>query len=353
MANEIHFNEKLKFSWGHIISFIALVCIAYCTFVGMVYLLKGQFLISGIITAAVALLIGLLFMVPQQLKATSHRFYKRIKWERAFIFSSPVLFIALMFPFAHAWTVHHRQDLILESFNKILESSTKMFNSYEHYADLRKNEYRLTNEQLIARRSIDSLTFKNKQVLLDLILYSSNYSTLKSASNDWMNKSVNKDITTWNIFLLGNITEIQEAIHTWHSDLQSMSETRLSDEENPKIFDSSSRIIRDIDQDIEVLTSYYTSFRGFNAITLLWLLLGYAMLILPYLLQSRHTKTTGTNINLFGIKGGKSVLVEHVEQPRHIPAENTTDSADDTMVSGHAAPKQSSNNTEKYESFTI
>ena len=356
MDYEINFNEKLKFSWGHIIAFIALVCIAYCTFVGMVYLLKGRFLISGIITGVITLLIGLLFLVPQQLKGTSRRFNKRIKWERAFIFASPVLFIVLMFPFAHAWTVHHRQNMILESFNKILDSSTKMFDTYEQYADIRKSEYTLTNEKLLARRSIDSLTFQNKQKLLDLILFSSNYSNLKSASNAWMSKSINKRVTTWNIFLLGNITEIKEAIHTWHDDLQAMSTTSMSGEDNPKGFDSSSKYIRDIDQDIEVLTSYYTSFRGFNIITLLWLLLGYAMLILPYLIQSRHTKTTGTNINLFGIKGNKAILAEQIEQSHNVssaPGSEPYNHIPNVTGAEQSSHQRSSNNTEKYESFKI
>ena len=228
-----------------------------------------------------------------------------------------------------------------------------MFDTYEHYADIRKSEYTLTNEQLIARRAIDSVTFKNKQNSLDLILFSSNYSNLKSASNAWMSKSIDKKITTWNIFLLGNITEIKEAIHSWHDDLQTMSATRMKGEDNPKVFDSSSKCIHDIDQNIEVLTSYYTSFRGFNIITLLWLLLGYAMLILPYLLQSRHTKTTGTNINLFGIKGNKATLVE---QPRDLPTSSDSDShhhISSDSEQGQESHQQGSNNTEKYESFKI
>ena len=90
MSNDnIRFNEKLRFSWGHIIAAVALVAVAYCTFVGMVYLLKGQFLLSGVITGVITLLIAALFFIPQQLKATDHRFEKRIKWERAFIFFSP------------------------------------------------------------------------------------------------------------------------------------------------------------------------------------------------------------------------------------------------------------------------
>ena len=305
MADNIQFNEKLKFSWGHIIAVLALIGIAYCTFVGTVYLLKGQFLLSGIITAVITLLIASLFFIPQQLKATEQRFEKRIKWERAFIFSSPVLFILLMIPFSHAWTVHHRQDQILSSFNQIIAASDNMFKEYETYCSVRKINYKHTLDARYRNTGADSITILNKQAILDLVLLSSNYDTLKSASKAWMNKSLDPNISTWNVFLLGNISGIQKAIHSWYDDLQKFSETKLNDEEDTKVFDQNSQFINAIDADIESLTSNYSNILGFSPMTLLWLALSYAMLLFPYLLQNRHTKTVGTNWTLFGFKNKK------------------------------------------------
>ena len=148
MDSNYIFNEKLKFSWGHIIAGIALIAIAYCTFVGTVYLTKGQFVLSGIITFVIILLLGLIFLIPQQLKATDYHFEKRIKWERAFIFSSPVLFVLLMVPFSHAWTVHSRQDKILKAFEQAMTNTTEMFNQYEQYSNLRMDNYSKTLERV-------------------------------------------------------------------------------------------------------------------------------------------------------------------------------------------------------------
>lgn len=36
-------NEQLKFSWGHIIAFLALIVLSYITFVGVTYMTDGDF----------------------------------------------------------------------------------------------------------------------------------------------------------------------------------------------------------------------------------------------------------------------------------------------------------------------
>lgn len=327
MSNDnIRFNEKLKFSWGHIIAAVALVAVAYCTFVGMVYLLKGQFLLSGIITAVVTLMIAAIFFIPQQLKATDRRFERRLKWERAFIFSSPVLFLLLMVPFSHAWTVHHRQSLILDDFNQIISSADEMFDQYELYSKNREISY---GQKLGVGDGEISIENSNKLEILHLALLSQNYDSLKSVSKAWMEKSVNGDISTWNVFLLGNLTGIQEAIFSWHDDLQMFSSTKLSDEGDVKQFDSSQRIYFEMENNIANTAAHYTDIKGFNPLTPLWLLIVYAMLLFPYLLQSRHTKTTGTNLTLFGFrnnrKGADNTIPSEIPDNPHKTDETRTE----------------------------
>ena len=344
MENDnIRFNEKLKFSWGHIIAAIALIFIAYCSFVGAVYLLKGRFAVAGVITAVVTLLIGLLFFIPQQLKATERRFGKRIKWERAFVFASPILFILLMVPFAHAWTVHHRQQRILDSFGHVIHSATNMFQEYETYSQIRILDYRHTLEHGNSNKPAD-ITTANKTKVLSLVLLSSNYDNLKLTAEDWMSKAVNRKINTWNIFLLGNITEIQEAIHDWHGDLQNFSETVLSDEKEVKVFDSTDQCIDAIDENINMLTSLYTDIKGFSPMTLLWLLLCYMLLLFPYLLQSRHSKTVGSNYTLFGFRN-KEMAEQKKTQREEADVGGTDTRSQSTSSDGSTSGK--------FESFKI
>ena len=45
-------DEQLKFSWGHIIAFLALIFISYITFVGEVYKTDGDFTKAAITMVA-------------------------------------------------------------------------------------------------------------------------------------------------------------------------------------------------------------------------------------------------------------------------------------------------------------
>lgn len=296
MADNFQFNEKMKFSWGYIIAALALIGIAYCTFVGTVYLLKGQFLLSGIITVVVTLLIALLFYFPQHLRSNEHRLKKHIFWKRAFFISSPLLFILLMIPFSHAWTVHKRQHQILFSFGQIISASSEMFKEYETYSAIRIEDYKHLLETHNNKAETDSVTKVNKQTILNLALLSSNYDILKSTSQTWIDKSLSPNNSTWNVFLIGNITGIQKAIHNWHDYLQEFSKIKLSDEKNVYIFDHNNQYITAIDSNIKLLASRYFSTLGFNPIILIWLALGYVLLLLPYFLKSNHSKPDGNTI---------------------------------------------------------
>ena len=298
-------------------------------------------------TAVITLLIALLFFIPQQLKATDHRFEKRLKWERAFIFSSPVLFLVLMVPFAHAWTVHHRQSLILDDFNQIVSSASEMFDQYESYSKIREISY---DQVLQARNSGDSVTNRNKMEVLHLILLSSNYDTLKSVSKVWMDKATDKRVTTWNVFLLGNLTGIYDAVSQWYGDLQTFSETKLSDERDVKKFDSNQRFFFEMENIFSNTAAHYTDIKGFSPLTPLWLLIVYAMLLFPYLLQSRHTKTTGTKLTLFGARNQRKI-----KEPASInEVPEKIEDANDTKVDfpKTGKPEQKSDH-DAFESFKM
>ena len=91
-------NEVLKFSWGHIIAFVALIFISYVTFMGIAYLADGNFVYAGVGVVAIDVLMLLFFIVPQLLKGTERKFSKCIVWERILIILSPFAFVFLMLP---------------------------------------------------------------------------------------------------------------------------------------------------------------------------------------------------------------------------------------------------------------
>ena len=58
-------NERLKFSWGHIIAFVALIIVSYISFMGFTYLTNGNFM-TALIGMAVTDLVYILFIIGAQ-----------------------------------------------------------------------------------------------------------------------------------------------------------------------------------------------------------------------------------------------------------------------------------------------
>ena len=126
-------NVLLKFSWGHILASLAVIATAYGTFVGLTYRLGGGYIVPGVITFVVSLVLVLSFSTLQRLKGTDSGFAACIRRERILFFSFPFILCVLMVPFMHSLTVHSREDAIRTRFEQSIQDSRKMFDSYEEY----------------------------------------------------------------------------------------------------------------------------------------------------------------------------------------------------------------------------
>lgn len=90
--NIYSWNQTLKFSWGHIIAFVALVFISYVTYMGDFYKNGGDFTSSAIKVLMVDIAILITFIGAQIYKGTDEKFNRSIVIER-------VLVCALSFSF--------------------------------------------------------------------------------------------------------------------------------------------------------------------------------------------------------------------------------------------------------------
>ncbi len=300
-------NKKLKFSWGHIIAFVALIFIAYTTFVGLTYMNKGNFTIAGILTAGIVFLLLLFFMAVQQLKGCDEHYDRKIIWERILFCAAPLLFIALMIPYAHTWKVQKNNDEIVTQFNEAIKSSRQMFTDYETYADNRIQAFDMAMKTVIVNK--DSLNEKyqdfgftpglemtqkrNRTDVLRIQLLPSDYDSLKVMANNWIDKA-NQGANVWNVFLLGNIKEISSAIEKWHEQLASFSTKHTLEGEsllegNIKPFDENRESIQKALDGLENLSDIYTE-KGWPSLWG-WLTgaLCFIMLLFPWYIQKRNT----------------------------------------------------------------
>ena len=236
-------NEKLQFSWGHIIAFLALIAVSYISFVGFTYLTNGNFTFALIGMGITDIVFIIFFIGAQQMKASGVKMSRKIIWERIFIFGSPVVFIAGMISMSHFWTVRSQNDEIVETFKNSINSSKQLFTDYEEYSNQRIETYQNNLTQIIVNKSLNPQAFKNAGFedskasiqrdnmveTLRLQLLSQNYDSLKTVANKWIDDAA-QGASTWNVFLLGNTQEIKAALGNWENQLKSFSAKEMSND---------------------------------------------------------------------------------------------------------------------------
>lgn len=298
-------NEKLQFSWGHIIAFLALIAVSYISFVGFTYLTNGNFTYALIGMGLTDIIYIIFFIGAQQMKASGVKMHRKIIWERIFIFGSPIVFIIGMISMSHFWSVKSQNDEIVSTFTNSINGAKQLFTDYENYSDLRIETYSKLLNQIIANKGTDPQTFRkagfeddkaniqkeNMVETLRLQLLSQNYDSLKTVAIKWIDNA-NQGASTWNVFLLGNTREIKAALGNWENQLKSFSAKELSNEalkyEVPKFSSSGaqSAIVG-----IDGLTSSFTTQKFPNIAAIAFGVIIYLMLLFPYFLQDRHTKS--------------------------------------------------------------
>lgn len=333
-------NEKLQFSWGHIIAFLALIAVSYISFVGFTYLTNGNFTFALIGMGITDIVYILFFIGAQQMKASGVKMKRKIIWERIFIFGSPVIFIAGMVSMSHFWTVRSQNDEIVETFKNSINSSRQLFSDYEEYSNQRIDSYQNILTQIIVNKSSNPQAFKksgfdeskatvqrdNMVETLRLQLLSQNYDSLKTVANKWINDAA-QGASTWNVFLLGNTREIKDALGNWENQLKSFSVKEMSNEaiiRNVDHFQSSGA--KNAISGIDSLTSAFTTQKFPTLTAIVFGLIIYFMLLFPYFIQDRHTK------NVYRLTGSESNHIrKKAKHSKHRQPTSSEDSYDDSM----------------------
>ena len=358
-------NTKLKFSWAHIIAFLAIIFISYITFVGITYLTDGSFYVATLGMLVIDALLLLFFIGAQAMKGTDSKFATCIKKERFFVFGSPFVFAILMAPYTHFWTVHSHNDEIVEKFRNAIESSKQLFDDYENYSNERIANYTNMLERGISLRDIrhndflscgfetgkENVQKDNMVKTLRLQLLSDNYSLLKNEAEEWINSS-SMGASTWNVFLLGNTKQISDAIGNWQNQLTEFTKKKAANEEQlgnvVKVFTEESQSVEQAKNGLHELTEQYTSWTAPNMMSVISAILLYFCLILPYIMQDRHTKSMQ---RLLGLEGDRkpSIMAEPKSKQKHRANVNN----DDIIIDVKPTSNGGNDEYNGYESFTL
>lgn len=298
-------HDKLKFSWGHIIAFIALIVASYISFVGYTYLTDGNFTTALIAMAITDLVFIIFFVGAQQMKASGEHIQRKIFWERVLFFGAPAVFIAAMIGMSHFWTVHSQEEEVVKNFTSSINNSKQLFADYEDYAHNRIAVYGESLDHIIANRESDPKTYTqagftrdmekvqrdNMVEVLTWQLFSPNFDKLMEEATQWIDDA-NQGASTWNVFLIGNTREIKESLAQWEAQLKEFAAPRMSNEEvlGP-VDDFNSEGARKAIAGIESMSTTFTTQHFPTWQAFIFAIFLYLMLIFPYLIQERHPKS--------------------------------------------------------------
>lgn len=303
-------NNYLKFSWGHIICFLALILISYITFLGTSYLTGGDFVVAAIVMLVVSLLLCVVFIGAQMLKASAHHFRRFIVIERFLIFISPFVFLSVMLPCFHFASVYSKNDLVVQHFEKATSASIQLFADYDSYAQKRIENYTKMLDKVIADDNesmklacgfsspYEQIQKQNMIKSLRLQLQPNSYLQLKEDALVWIKKATN-GVSTWNVFMMGNTREIKQAINQWSCQLNEMTIHKLCNEEFQGMnkvlaFSPQSKGLKMIEEELSMVDQTFTTFSLPSMGPLLGGFVLYLALLLPYLIQDRHSKSCYT-----------------------------------------------------------
>lgn len=347
-ANKYSWNQTLKFSWGHIIAFVALIFISYVMYMGDYYKNGGDFISAAIKVALIDLALLATFIGAQIIKGTDEKFDRSIIIERILIVLCPIAFVFAMSSYNHFWSVFEQRQQIESLFNSSIDGAKQMFVSYDKYAEDRIDTYKNNLDSILIARANGDATlygkagftgtndhFKKDNYIhtLDLQLRSQNTDSLKLVANKWIDEA-NQGASVWNAFLVGNVEQISTAIKKWHETLQSYSEPKLSNEtiRGNKVlsFDEDGLSIEAATKGIDSLKDIYTQTTGIKINTIWTGLIIFLMLLFPYFLQKRNTRAEGLYFLIPGTKA-KSYNTKSSPRSRNKRAKETVDNEEDVI----------------------
>lgn len=310
------FNQTLKFSWGHIIAFVAMIFISYVSFMGITYFTDGDFIVAGLGVIMVNLVLVLFFIVPQILKGTDEKFKKKIVFERLLVFTAPFFYVVAMFAFAHFWTVFENRKNVETTFAQAISTTKGMFISYEEYAGNRLENYK---KQLAKTKKI-LLSRKNAEEALRLQICDGNYNTLQDYAYKWLETA--SEASIWNVFIIGNRKTIEKALDDWNKSLNNFSSKIMTDEPKGVVpFNSVDPSVIAAKAELENLKSLYTKLERYPTMMSVGLVMFlYLLLMFPYFVQRRSTRSVK---RLFGSVSSGGYTIN--------PKKNNNHSSDDEI----------------------
>lgn len=294
--------KQNKFPLAVVINLLAAITFGYFCFLGTNFYTLGDK--DKSITYAVIIILLLIgtSLGAKFLKQTKRNFKSRFVWEIISLVLFTVIIGYLTYTtFSHYFVVSENETEIQSKLNLSITQAENMYNEYEQYVDNRKNNYEANlNSAILTMNGNNSDFIKydfmtnsipyDKQIIrkmrtIGFDLMPSNYNSMKSGNLSWLAKS-KESVENWKpIGLVDVINNIETFSNNWKSDLINTSKIREKGEEN-EVSDFTYKLT------LNQVTKYFTTQGNPTPTSIVYSLLVYVIMLLPYVLSNRSTKSS-------------------------------------------------------------
>ncbi len=285
-------NNK-RFNYAAVFSIMALLVYAFFALMGLVYWKKGAITLPVIISlAGIGVVLGCLYVMC---------IGKESRWRIGRIgevlFGLVILatFIAAALPFTNFAKVVERQEDIKGRIDTLLTSAKNLDAAYDVYvADrIQKYESQLNlvskgkkvrpsdYKKLLAGASgdTDSKKIVNLSKSLRRQLLPDSRDSICKQRMEWLNRA--QEMSVWNILLPQNINKIANEVDDYVQNYVDLSSTiRAGETVKPFAYES-------LNNDLGELEKIYSKFSKPSALSLIMSLIGFLIMLLPYLVAQR------------------------------------------------------------------
>ena len=285
-------NNK-RFNYAAVFSIMALLVYAFFALMGLVYWKKGAITLPVIITlVGIGVVLGCLYVMC---------IGKESRWRIGRIgevlFGLVILatFIAAALPFTNFAKVVERQEDIKGRIDTLLTSAKNLDAAYDVYvADrIQKYESQLNlvskgkkvrpsdYKKLLAGASgdTDSKKIVNLSKSLRRQLLPDSRDSICKQRMEWLNRA--QEMSVWNILLPQNINKIANEVDDYVQNYVDLSSTiRAGETVKPFAYES-------LNNDLGELEKIYSKFSKPSALSLIMSLIGFLIMLLPYLVAQR------------------------------------------------------------------
>ncbi|MBP5540535.1 MAG: hypothetical protein J6X88_02690 [Bacteroidales bacterium] len=267
--------EEKEFNWGWVLASVVLLAVAYYTLNGMLYRMSW----IGAVPLTVLLLVSVPVVVALMCWARSSAWKKLSRSGQIAtlaIFLSAVFGIASV-PFTSFISAQQHKDQIAKSLSEVKDAALKQSQDYNNYAQKRVAEYACTHNAL----QVQSLQHRLMPPTLD---------SCQREREAWIERI--EGMSTSNMMLPANLNKLEQAVKSWETDYQELSDFSLEDESIQSYSDTT-------------FNSSFTRLNNeirhpqFSLWALLLFLLAGAFMLLPWLLTKASVDVNLTDDEVF------------------------------------------------------